>query len=858
MKHLNALNKNVKTFGSLLLLLLIVQITKATCNFGYVAMAYQYNCQNRTISYTAYNADSLGTYTYSWAFGDGSTDTLNHKVVTHTYANTGSFTACLTIIKYDNGVRCRDTVICKTMSVTTCPCNVGSAGWSYSYNCNTHTVTFAGTVGDTSGVKLYWGFGDQQYDSLKKSTTHVYANGTYSACLYIKKYTNGVLCKDTAICKTIVVANCNGCTFGTIGWGYTYNCQTHTMSFGASNPDTTSTYRYTWSFGDGAYDTLNHKNATHVYANGTYNVCLSVKKYNGSVVCADTTICRSITVTNCSGCSTYASWGFNLNCKTMSTTLYVGDSTGSYSFLWQLGDSTHTSTLKTPSFTFASNGTYNVCLKITRYVNNTSTKCWDTLICRSVTVNCTSTPPCTIQGYLSNTVTCPGRRAVFALSLADTGATYSYEWTFGDNNAGAGPNNVRNPYHEYSNNGTYYVCVHIRRYAAGTQTVCKDTTICRTVTVNCACNVTANFNFGVNCALKKAEVTNTSTGDSCLTYKWSWGDGTYSTVKAPGYHIYSQAGTYNVCLIVRRCTDTTCVNYICKTVVIPTGCCNTRAYFGATVNCADKKITVLNYSYGDSCMTYKWSWGDGTYSTAANPGYHIYSQRGNYTICLKATKCNDSTCTNTFCKTVEIPQTCCPTVNFYWYNYCGTFRFINTTQGGTSYWWSFGDSSWSAQRNTLHTYGSKRTYNVCLTVFDSVRHCTTTVCKQLTVNCTWWHNAPGAPGAGMQGNNSGSNGSNDAADLSQDNSTTSSTNGLQVNATAGILAYPNPTNSLLNIEIPDSRSTIRITDITGAVLMEVTDISRFYRADVSKLAAGIYFVNVINEKGTQSVRFLKN
>ncbi len=303
--------------------------------------------------------------------------------------------------------------------------------------------------------------------------------------------------------------------------------------------------------------------------------------------------------------------------------------------------------------------------------------------------------------------------------------------------------------------------------------------------------------------------------------------------------------------MVRGCHDTTCVNYICKSIVIPATCCNTHAYFGSSINCAAKKVEVLNYSYGDSCMTYKWSWGDGSYSNDKSPSPHTYSQAGTYNVCLKVTKCNDSTCTNTFCKTVVIPATCCPVANFYYYQFCNTFHFINTTQGGTSYWWSFGDSSYSTARSPYHAYFSRRTFQVCLTVYDSTLHCSTTVCKTVVVRCGWF------------GNNhfdvplsDGNNGESDK--MSQENKDLTPQKGLQMNTQAGISAYPNPTNNYLNIVLPPSNATIKITDITGAVLMEFDNVSSFYKADVSSLAAGVYFVNVINENGLQSVRFMKN
>jgi PKD repeat protein len=252
-------------------------------------------------------------------------------------------------------------------------------------------------------------------------------------------------------------------------------------------------------------------------------------------------------------------------------------------------------------------------------------------------------------------------------------------------------------------------------------------------------------------------------------------------------------------------------------------------------------------------MTYLWTWGDGTSSTTKNPGYHVYNGAGTYNLCLKVTKCNDSTCVNSICKTIVIPSTCCPVPTFYWYNFCNTYRFVNTTSGGTSFWWSFGDSSWSSAKSPIHTFPRTGTYTVCLTVYDSVKHCSTTVCKTVVVYCSWFgnfHSAVPTPDTDID----------DVKRIADNNGNTDLTpsGGLQMNEKAGISAYPNPTNNFLNILLPATNATIKITDITGALMMQFDNVNSYYKVDVSRLAAGIYFVNVINENGTQSVRFMKN
>ncbi|HYV94899.1 MAG TPA: YCF48-related protein [Chitinophagales bacterium] len=55
----------------------------------------------------------------------------------------------------------------------------------------------------------------------------------------------------------------------------------------------------------------------------------------------------------------------------------------------------------------------------------------------------------------------------------------------------------------------------------------------------------------------------TSTGNSPLSYYWSWDDGSYDSIQYPS-HIYASAGTYNICLTIEDstgCIDNSCYNY---------------------------------------------------------------------------------------------------------------------------------------------------------------------------------------------------------------------------------------------------------------------------------------------------------
>lgn len=71
--------------------------------------------------------------------------------------------------------------------------------------------------------------------------------------------------------------------------------------------------------------------------------------------------------------------------------------------------------------------------------------------------------------------------------------------------------------------------------------------------------------------------------------------------------------------------------------------------------------------------------------------------------------------------------------------------------------------------------------------------------------------------------------------------------------------YPNPVITLLNIDNTSDVSQIDVYDVTGKLVRTVQlEMAQSVTIDVAELQTGVYFVNVHNDKGTQSTRFIKN
>jgi PKD repeat protein len=340
-------------------------------------------------------------------------------------------------------------------------------------------------------------------------------------------------------------------------------------------------------------------------------------------------------------------------------------------------------------------------------------------------------------------------------------ATDSIRWTFGD---GTSSNQV-SPNHVYTNPGTYTVCLTvIKRNANGTLTNCVSG-VCRqiTVTLPTACTLVASFTVshdstGVN--INNYHFTNTSTPLAATdSTRWTFGDGTSSNQVSPN-HVYTQSGTYNVCLVIIKRNPngglTNCISEVCHTIVVtlPTTCTLVASFTvshdstGTAVNYWHFTNTSVPLSTTDSI---RWTFGDGTSSNQLSP-YHYYANPGTYVVCLRIIKRNPNgvltNCISEVCHTivVTLPTTCTLVAAFtashdstgtavnYWH-----FTNTSTPLASTdSIRWTFGDGTSSNQVSPYHYYAQPGTYVVCLRIIKRnpngvLTNCISEVCHTIIV-----------------------------------------------------------------------------------------------------------------------------
>ena len=127
----------------------------------------------------------------------------------------------------------------------------------------------------------------------------------------------------------------------------------------------------------------------------------------------------------------------------------------------------------------------------------------------------------------------------------------------------------------------------------------------------------------------------------------------------------------------------------------------------------DEVITITNSS--EHSTNYAWDFGDGTTSTADNPGSHQYSTDGVFTIELTATGEGGSDVASQTV-TVAYPD---PIAAFIMdkdsVELQENVTFTNQSENAASYSWSFGDGNTSTSQNPVHAYSEAGTFTVQLT-----------------------------------------------------------------------------------------------------------------------------------------------
>jgi PKD repeat protein len=230
-------------------------------------------------------------------------------------------------------------------------------------------------------------------------------------------------------------------------------------------------------------------------------------------------------------------------------------------------------------------------------------------------------------------------------------------------------------------------------------------------------------------------------GDAVLSYEWNFGDPNSigsnpntSSAENP-VHLYSQSGSYTVCLTISQvngCSSTAC-DTISIPVIDPGPCYGLSAIWTDTIK-ADGKVEFGGMADNRNTVVYDWNFGDGSTKRGIDVS-HTYTSSGTYDVCLIAKIKDNRNCADTSCADVTISLPC--DLNVAWTASeatPGTVTYTVTNPVSTQkYKWLFGDGTTDNGKTVTHTYRVYRYYDVCLVTSVTGSTCRDTSCTIIDV-----------------------------------------------------------------------------------------------------------------------------
>ncbi|MBK9046013.1 MAG: PKD domain-containing protein [Bacteroidetes bacterium] len=392
---------------------------------------------------------------------------------------------------------------------------------------------------------------------------------------------------------------------------------------------------------------------------------------------------------------------------------FINLSTQASNYLWQFGNG-NTSSLLDPTTVYLTPGQYTVTL----IAINALTGDADTLVATNY-INVVDDP--VVDFVATPLMGCAGNNSISFTNLS-TNAT-SYIWDFGDGNFST----LTDPTHSYSSPGFYTVkliarnnfnCSKIEIKPAYIEIV-PDIVASFTVNQQSSCNTGTNFNF-------------TSTTPGATSWFWDFGNGVTSNAPNPSY-VYGAMGSYDVTLIVTNANG--CIDTLVKPAYINIGP-NLVPSFTVTNQAGCFPLSTLFTCTVPGAISWAWDLGDGSTSTQQSFS-HVYPNPGSYDITLSVI--TTSGCNGSVTLPGYITVDDYPTASFTLNNPVGckphSVTFNNTSTGGATYSWNFGNGNTSTAFNPVNIYSSPGTFNVSL-ITTSPNGCTdsSVVTSAVTVN----------------------------------------------------------------------------------------------------------------------------
>jgi gliding motility-associated-like protein len=664
-------------------------------------------CNSKSVSFTN---TSVGTTTYFWNFGDGTTlaDTSNlQNPPAYVYPTLGVYTATLITDRY--------TICADTFSVVVNMAYATASFTSNSPQCITNAVSFtnASVAGTGSTITNYkWNFGDtgNADTSIIQNPSYTYSFGNNSFLVKLVVTTSDG-CKDSISnsvgIQSAVVVNA-GTNITTCDNNTTVNLSGSIQNAGggfwtasgqfSSTTSLTPIYTPTQEAKDNGVDTLTLTSFSSPYCpNKSDTVFIFFNPGPTASVGSDIVVCQdvaSIPVTAVLNGSTGVVW-------------HTSSTEGTFT------DDSLITTFYHPSATDTAAGTVYL------YIETTGNG-----ICASTTdtLTVTFTPVPTVLIKTEDSI-CSGSAIVLDVTVSTGAGTWSA--------SGAGtflPDNT-------TLNGVYYPTNADNQ--AGMVTLyftSSDNNDCQPVVDSLVVTIkqspTAAFGAVSACAGDAVQFNDSSTAAGTITnWNWVFGDLSLPSLSQSPAHTYNNCGSKTVALVVTA--DNGCIDS--DTQSIPVYCIPVANYTAIGV-CLKEGTEFTNTSTvsGSTITATGWDFGDATTSTDNNPS-HMFPASGSFVVTLVATSAQG--CIDTLTQTVSLVAG--PTANFTISDATAeisqNISYLDASTGSVDWLWNFGDgSNTSTLINPSHMFTVGGVYDVCLISTDP-SGCMDTICQQQIV-----------------------------------------------------------------------------------------------------------------------------
>lgn len=370
-----------------------------------------------------------------------------------------------------------------------------------------------------------------------------------------------------------------------------------------------------------------------------------------------------------------------------------------YTWAWDFDDG-NTSSLQNPTHSYNVAGTYEVTFSVTDDLSNIVNDSINITVLSSLVVSADAS---ITNAYIGESINFNG--------IASGGSTpYSWHWDFDD----GASSNVQNPTHHFSSAGTYNVLLTVTDNISNIQSDSVSITVLSSMSINA---------FGPYSGLVFEQIEFQASADggvSPYTFNWSFGDGTYEIGQNVN-HTYLAPGIYEVLLTARdndgvTITTTTSAAISTDALIID---------LISPASAIEGEYIQFNViaSNGVEPYSFTWDFGDGISTSNLQSPTYTYTTAGQYQISVVVTDYLNVSANASATITIEVDPDLTVLINGPYSGVVNTpIDFSGSVQSGTppfSWYWDFGDNSFSTEQNPQHTYILPGQYTVTLQVTDN-------------------------------------------------------------------------------------------------------------------------------------------